>query len=67
MPISYPQHTSGFIPGFIPRFHTPQHTCGSYPQHTSGSIPGFMLVSHPQQTLFHTPVRYRVPYLRFHA
>eukprot|EP00972_Heterocapsa_arctica_P034971 5147477-Heterocapsa_arctica.AAC.1 len=47
MPVSYPQHTSGFIPGFIPRFHTP-----SIPAVHTASIP---LVSYPVSCRFHTP------------
>eukprot|EP00972_Heterocapsa_arctica_P013914 2050397-Heterocapsa_arctica.AAC.1 len=30
MPVSYPQHTSGVIAGFIPRFHTPSIPLVSY-------------------------------------
>eukprot|EP00972_Heterocapsa_arctica_P021782 3202674-Heterocapsa_arctica.AAC.1 len=80
MPVSYPQHTSGFIPCFVPRFHTPQYTSGSYPQHTSGFIPGFIPpvypVSYPGSILrnipavscwFHTPVSYPVVSYRFHG
>eukprot|EP00972_Heterocapsa_arctica_P114510 16442763-Heterocapsa_arctica.AAC.1 len=44
MPVSYPEHTSGF------RFHTPV----SYPQHTSG----FMPVSYLLHTWFRYCVPY---------
>eukprot|EP00972_Heterocapsa_arctica_P060285 8891497-Heterocapsa_arctica.AAC.1 len=42
MPVSYPQHTSGFLPGFIPRFHTPSIPLVSY------------FVSYPVSYRFHT-------------
>eukprot|EP00972_Heterocapsa_arctica_P026519 3905163-Heterocapsa_arctica.AAC.1 len=57
MPVSYLQHTSGFIPGFISRFHTPSMPLVSY------------LVSYPFSYRIHTCFipGFDTAYLRFHA
>eukprot|EP00972_Heterocapsa_arctica_P101320 14933395-Heterocapsa_arctica.AAC.1 len=63
MPVSYPQHTSDFIPGFMPPFHTASiplvsylvsvpvsyrfHTCFMPGFDTAYHTCGFMMVSYP--------------------
>eukprot|EP00972_Heterocapsa_arctica_P044595 6580493-Heterocapsa_arctica.AAC.1 len=75
MPVSYPQHTSGFIPGFVPWFHTPSIPLvsylvsypDSYQFHTC-FIPGFDTVYHTCGfMLVSYPVSYPVSYLWFHT